>query len=263
MFAAQAKYTLATTASGPGTITQSPAGTSFTLGTVITLTAVPNSGATFTSWSGGACSGTSTTCTFNISANTSVTATFAGAPAVTVPDPSQTGAAGSAFTFALNTSGFTTQPTFKASCSIPQATCTISGTTLTVATTAAPARVTRDAAVLIAAWPDNGARGGFSRGGVAALRVVRATFVAFLGLLFAGCAMLLAKAWPRRARVELAPLAIFAMVTALALLAACGGGSGGGGGGTQTGTPAGTYTVTVTATAGTQTATTNVRVTVQ
>ncbi len=64
----------------------------------------------------------------------------------------------------------------------------------------------------------------------------------------------------RRARLAFAPLAIFAMLGGLALLAACGGGGGGGG---MTGTPAGTYVVTIKATAGTQTATTTVSVVVQ
>jgi hypothetical protein len=258
------QYTLTTTATGPGTTTQSPTGTSFASGTAITLTAVPNSGATFTSWSGGACAGsTSTTCTFNITANTSVTATFAGGPAVTVPNPSQSGSAGSAFTFALSTSGFSTPPTLKASCAIPEGTCTISGTTLTVTTTAAPARATHDAAVSIAAWPGDSTHDGPSSGvgaSTSALRTIRAMLIAMLTWLFAAFAMRLGAASSHRARLALGPLAMLAMVAGLALLAACGGGGGGGG---QTGTPAGTYTVTVTATAGTQTATTNVSVTVQ
>jgi hypothetical protein len=261
-FAAAAQYMLTTTATGPGTITQSPTGTSFASGTAITLTAVPNTGATFTSWSGGACAGsTSTTCTFNITANTSVTATFAGGPAVTVPNPSQSGSAGGAFTFALSTSGFSTPPTLKASCAIPEGTCTFSGTTLTVTTTAAPARATHETAS-IAAWPGDSTRGGSGSGTVSALRTIRVALVAMLALLLAAFAMRLGGATSRRARLARGPLAMFAMVAGLALLAACGGGGGGGGGG-QTGTPAGTYTVTVTATAGTQTATTNVSVTVQ
>jgi uncharacterized repeat protein (TIGR03803 family) len=71
-------YTLTTMVVGPGTIQQSPAGTSFDPGTSITLTAVPNANSTFTSWSG-ACEGsTNPDCMFSIDANTSVTATFAG-----------------------------------------------------------------------------------------------------------------------------------------------------------------------------------------
>lgn len=134
-FTAQ-QYTLTTSVSGPGTITQSPTGTSFASGTAITLTAVPNTGATFTSWSGGACAGsTSTACAFSISANTSVTATFSSPPAVTTPTPSQTGAAGGSFTFPLSATGFSTTPTYTASCSIPAGACTINGTTLLVTTT--------------------------------------------------------------------------------------------------------------------------------
>jgi hypothetical protein len=45
-------------------------------GTVVTLTAVPGTNSTFTGWSGGGCSGTST-CTVTMNADTAVTATFA------------------------------------------------------------------------------------------------------------------------------------------------------------------------------------------
>jgi Divergent InlB B-repeat domain len=48
-----------------------------TAGATVTLTATPDSGASFTSW-GGACSGTSTTCTVTMNAAKSVTATFSG-----------------------------------------------------------------------------------------------------------------------------------------------------------------------------------------
>ena len=46
-------------------------------GTVVTLTATPATGATFTGW-GGACTGTARTCTVTVSAARSVTATFSG-----------------------------------------------------------------------------------------------------------------------------------------------------------------------------------------
>jgi Divergent InlB B-repeat domain len=46
-----------------------------TAGTTVTLTATPDTGATFTSW-GGACSGAATTCTVTMTAAKSVTATF-------------------------------------------------------------------------------------------------------------------------------------------------------------------------------------------
>jgi uncharacterized repeat protein (TIGR02543 family) len=70
-------YTLSLTASpaAGGTITASPAASSYTSGTVVTLTATPASGYTFSGWSGG---GTTTPTTVTITANTSVTATFTG-----------------------------------------------------------------------------------------------------------------------------------------------------------------------------------------
>ncbi len=76
--------TLSTTISGAGSVTSSPSGlncpsgtctASFGNGSTVTLTATPNSGATFSGW-GGACGGSATTCTVTMSADRSVTATF-------------------------------------------------------------------------------------------------------------------------------------------------------------------------------------------
>jgi len=77
--------------SGDGTVTSSPAGINcgtncnepYDQGTSVTLTATPNSAATFTGW-GGACSGTTTTCTLTMNASKSVTATFTAVLDVTV-----------------------------------------------------------------------------------------------------------------------------------------------------------------------------------
>jgi hypothetical protein len=71
-------YTLSVTKSGAGsgTITNNPAGTTFAAGTTVTLTATPNSGSTFSGWSG-ACSGTSLTCAITMNSNMSVGASFA------------------------------------------------------------------------------------------------------------------------------------------------------------------------------------------
>lgn len=72
-------YTL-TRVSSPaagGTITASPSASSYASGTVVTLTAAPASGYTFTGWSG-ATSGTSATTTVTVTANISVTANFTG-----------------------------------------------------------------------------------------------------------------------------------------------------------------------------------------
>jgi hypothetical protein len=250
---AAAQYTLTTTVSGPGTITQSPTGASFNSGTSITLTAVPAANASFTSWSGACAASTNSVCTFAISANTSVTATFTASPAVTPSQPSQTGSAGSAFTFQINETGFSTKPTLAATCSIPAGGCTISGSTLTVTTTARPSSAVVTAS--IAAIPAPPMRfGGPSVPPANARREsasLRLTSVLSMGILLLFVV--------RRAR-RILPVA--ALVGGLALLAACGG-SGTGGTPPTSGTPAGTYSVTVTATAGPQTATTVVSVVVQ
>src|SRR5439155_11540500 len=81
----QSSFALTVTKSGGGSgaVTSVPAGiscgatcsTSFTTGTVVTLTAAPAAGSTFTGWSGGGCTGTGT-CSVTMNAATSVTATF-------------------------------------------------------------------------------------------------------------------------------------------------------------------------------------------
>jgi hypothetical protein len=75
---------------GSGSVSSSPSGiscgstcsASFTTGTVVTLTATPASGSTFSGWSGGGCSGTGT-CTVTMSSAQAVKATFSTA---TVPN---------------------------------------------------------------------------------------------------------------------------------------------------------------------------------
>ena len=87
-------YTLNVTkiGSGNGRVTSSPAGIdcgatcshSFAASTLVTLTATPASGSTFTGWSG-ACTGTSTQCKVSMTRTKSVTATFtASAPVVSL-----------------------------------------------------------------------------------------------------------------------------------------------------------------------------------
>jgi Fe-S cluster biogenesis protein NfuA len=63
---------------GSGTVSNSPAGSSFPAGTAVTLKAAPGAGSTFGGW-GGACSGTASTCTVTMSAARTVTATFTAA----------------------------------------------------------------------------------------------------------------------------------------------------------------------------------------
>jgi uncharacterized repeat protein (TIGR02543 family)/uncharacterized repeat protein (TIGR01451 family) len=69
---------------GSGSVTSDPVGIScpgdcsepYTYGTVVTLTATPDTGSTFTGWSGGGCSGTGT-CVVTVDAGKTVVATFA------------------------------------------------------------------------------------------------------------------------------------------------------------------------------------------
>lgn len=225
-FTAIAQYQLQTSAVGPGTIQQTPSGTSFNTNTSITLTAVPNANSSFTSWAGACAGSTNTVCAFNITANTTVTATFTANPALVIPQGQQSGAAGNTFTFQINETGFTTQPTLTASCSIPNGACSISGTTLTVTTSA------RSSSFVPIRFP-----------------TLPVGLMLTLAILMFGVSPHARRAF-RRAT----------LVGGLTLLAACGGG------GTVTqnnGTPAGTYVVTVHATSGSQTATTTVSVIVQ
>ena len=77
-------FSLSVSKSGNGQVVSSPAGIdcgrscteSFIAGQSVTLTATPDSSATFTGW-GGACSGTSPTCTLTLNAGVSVLANFA------------------------------------------------------------------------------------------------------------------------------------------------------------------------------------------
>jgi uncharacterized repeat protein (TIGR01451 family) len=76
--------TVSKAGTGSGSVSSSPAGiacgvacsASFADGTMVTLTAAPAAGSTFTGWSGGGCSGTGT-CSVTLDADTTVTATFA------------------------------------------------------------------------------------------------------------------------------------------------------------------------------------------
>lgn len=94
----------------PGAVTSSPGGIncgascaySYSVGSSVVLTAVPDTGYELASWSGG-CTGTSTTCTVTLTQSSSTTATFRaagsgssgssnqnGTPAPTTPEPTAT-----------------------------------------------------------------------------------------------------------------------------------------------------------------------------
>ena len=98
---------LAIDVTGPGTVTSSPAGINcrddassdcaevYGDGTSVTLTATPDSGASFAGWGGFGCSGTSTTCTVLMDMARAITATFT----------SGGGGGGSTFTLTVNATG--------------------------------------------------------------------------------------------------------------------------------------------------------------
>ena len=109
------QYTLTTgvAPSGAGSITVNPNQPSYLSGTQVTLTAVPNTGYTFSSWSGGA-SGTVNPLTVTMTGNLSITANFTALPGTLAVTPamalSATGALGGPFTpssatYALQNSG--------------------------------------------------------------------------------------------------------------------------------------------------------------
>ncbi|HEY2848516.1 MAG TPA: hypothetical protein VGI97_01465, partial [Gemmatimonadaceae bacterium] len=83
----QNTLTVTEAGTGSGTVTSSPAGincgsacaANFDAGTIVTLTASPAAGSSFSGWSGGGCSGTGT-CAVTVTAATSVTSTFALTP---------------------------------------------------------------------------------------------------------------------------------------------------------------------------------------
>jgi hypothetical protein len=71
------QYTLTVNKTGTasGTVITSPQGTIFNQGTMVTLTATPDTSASFAGWSG-SCTGVSPTCSLTMNSNTTVTATF-------------------------------------------------------------------------------------------------------------------------------------------------------------------------------------------
>lgn len=83
-FAALSTVTVNLSGTGTGTVVSNPAGIScagdctedFLDGTSVTLTATPDAGSSFSSWSGVAGCTTATTCTFTVSGAVTVTATF-------------------------------------------------------------------------------------------------------------------------------------------------------------------------------------------
>lgn len=91
------QVTVVRSGNGSGTVTSSPGGIacggdcteSFEEGTVVTLTAVPGTGSTFSGWTGGGCAGT-TPCTVTGNVPVTVTASFTANP-VSNPTPPAVG----------------------------------------------------------------------------------------------------------------------------------------------------------------------------
>jgi uncharacterized repeat protein (TIGR02543 family) len=105
-------HTLTVTKVGNGTVTLDPAGGTYDYGTVVTLTATPATGYTFTGWSGDLSGPPTNPPTITMDANKTITATFTAIPTYTVtpsagtggtitPDTSQTVLQGGSTTFAI------------------------------------------------------------------------------------------------------------------------------------------------------------------
>ena len=116
-FAPVSSYTLTTTVfpSAGGSIFRSPNATSYASGTVVTLTAAPTTGYTFTGWSGDL-TGSTNPASITMTGNKNVTATFAATPSYTLTT-----------TVSPSTGGSVTR--------LPNATSYVSGTTVVLTAT--------------------------------------------------------------------------------------------------------------------------------
>jgi hypothetical protein len=124
-----------TPAFGPQQGCPNPVGECYPEGTVVTLTATPNAGFVFGSWTGYTGCGTSPTCVVKVGAQAVVmTLSFtAAAPTITVAPQSQSGQPGGTFVYTVASS--TSQLTVSCA-TIPAATCAISKGVVSVQTTA-------------------------------------------------------------------------------------------------------------------------------
>jgi uncharacterized repeat protein (TIGR02543 family) len=91
----QPGFTLTVNAGTGGSVTRNPNQATYAAGTTVTLTAVPQTGYTFTGWSGGA-TGTTNPVTVTMNANATVTASFAP---VSTPTAIRINTGGAAYTY--------------------------------------------------------------------------------------------------------------------------------------------------------------------
>jgi hypothetical protein len=129
-------------AEGPQQGCPNPLGGCYPEGTVVTLTATPNTGFVFGSWTGFPGCGANPVCVVTMGTQ-AVVLTLSFAPAsvptpasVSVTPSAQSGTPGTQFSYAVSTAGFSGTPQITATCSIPMGSCAVNGSTLTVTTTA-------------------------------------------------------------------------------------------------------------------------------
>jgi uncharacterized repeat protein (TIGR02543 family) len=255
------RVTLTVTASGAGsgTVTSAPQGIScpsqcsstFVSGSSVTLTAAPASGAGFGGWTG-ACSGTSPSCTFTITSNQTVGASFLPPDFTVTPSPlSKTVSAGGVASFNLaiaGLGGFSSQVTL--SCSAP----TTQGVNCSLASTSA----TPGSSVSLTVTTTGPSAALTSSPGATHSSPIYAAWLGFPALALMGIGSVGLRSRKRRLTCLLFCAALLGSV---ALQMACGSSSSGGP--KNSGTPAGTYTVNINATSGTTQHSSSVSVTVQ
>ena len=239
-------YQLTTAASPSSGGTVSPAsGTFYAAGTQVNLSATPNSGYTFTSWTGNVASASSASTIVTMSAPQSVTANFSAIPAPTFTLSAPTGSAtvqpGGVATFSITATaqnGTFSNPVTLAASGLPTgATATFSPPSITPGSSSATSTLTIQTA--------SAATAAVNRGRTWPLA---ATALPLLGLLLTN---------RKRRRWFALVVLLFASLGAVTTFSGCGGGFGFAASTSQN------YSITVTGTSGTEQQTTTIQLTVQ
>jgi hypothetical protein len=238
---------------GGGTVTSTPPGitncsgpscsgtqniAAFATGTVITLTATPDSYSYFAGWNGGGCSGSTGVCTLTLNSSQTVTATFGPSfTLLTSPQTPVTVSPGQSATFTVAVSEtYNLNGSVSLACSVqpnpalaPQ--CLLNPTSITSLTIAM---------LTITTTPSSTAKappvGPASR------------FYAWLGLVALAFCYVRLQQQPKTRSKSRGVLVVFLLFSGLLLQPACGGGGSNTGVSTNNGTPPGNYTITVTGT---------------